>query len=155
MLPATARQIRGPAYPHLAPWSLLNGTLSNRNALDRFNRARFSIDLCLVISRPRRYLRHRFQDGTLATLDKEIGPSRTLNYLYQEPVRAMLLAALFLGERLSLVHAIGGICALGGAALVKRSARVATASMILPARIHPRTASCAGNRTAAHWKSAE
>jgi drug/metabolite transporter (DMT)-like permease len=51
----------------------------------------------------------------------EIGPGRTLIYLYLEPVGAMILAALFLGERLSAMQAIGGLMALGGVALVRRA----------------------------------
>ena len=48
------------------------------------------------------------------------GAARTLVYLYLEPVGALLLAALFLGERLSAVQAVGGVLALAGVALVRR-----------------------------------
>lgn len=51
----------------------------------------------------------------------EIGPGRTLVYLYLEPVGAMLLAALLLGERLSPLQAAGGLLALAGVALVRRA----------------------------------
>lgn len=51
----------------------------------------------------------------------EIGAARTLIYLYLEPVGAMLLAALFLGERLSLIQALGGLLALAGVALVRKA----------------------------------
>jgi len=51
----------------------------------------------------------------------EIGPSRTLIYLYLEPVGAMILAALFLGELLNAVQALGGLLALAGVALVRRA----------------------------------
>ncbi|MGI8475204.1 MAG: DMT family transporter [Thermomicrobiales bacterium] len=51
---------------------------------------------------------------------RELGPSRTFIYLYLEPVGALALAALFLGERLSLLQAAGGLLALAGVALVKK-----------------------------------
>lgn len=51
---------------------------------------------------------------------KEIGPARTLPYLYLEPFGALILAALFLGERLSAVQAAGGVLALVGVALVRK-----------------------------------
>jgi len=50
----------------------------------------------------------------------EIGAARTLVYLYLEPVAAMILAALVLGERLTLVQGIGGLLALAGVALVRK-----------------------------------
>jgi drug/metabolite transporter (DMT)-like permease len=50
----------------------------------------------------------------------EIGAARTLVYLYLEPVGAMILAALVLGERLTLVQGIGGVLALAGVALVRK-----------------------------------
>lgn len=51
----------------------------------------------------------------------QIGPSRTLIYLYLEPVGSMILAALFLGERLSPIQGLGGLLALLGVALVKKA----------------------------------
>lgn len=51
----------------------------------------------------------------------QIGPNRTLIYLYLEPVVALILAALMLGERLSPVQAVGGVLALAGVALVRRT----------------------------------
>ena len=51
---------------------------------------------------------------------QEVGGARTLVYLYLQPVGAMLLAALFLGERLSLIQAVGGILALAGVSLVRK-----------------------------------
>ena len=51
---------------------------------------------------------------------KEIGPSRTLIYLYLEPVGVMVLAALFLGDRLTMMQAIGAAFALAGVVLVKK-----------------------------------
>jgi drug/metabolite transporter (DMT)-like permease len=50
----------------------------------------------------------------------EIGAARTLVYLYLEPVLAMVLAAVVLGERLTLTQAIGGLLALAGVALVRK-----------------------------------
>lgn len=52
---------------------------------------------------------------------QEVGPRRTLVYLYLEPVGAIALAALFLGERLSPVQAVGAALALAGVALVNRT----------------------------------
>ncbi|HEY7030360.1 MAG TPA: DMT family transporter [Thermomicrobiales bacterium] len=51
---------------------------------------------------------------------QEIGPARTLVYLYLEPVAAMILAALVLGERLTVTQGIGGVLALAGVALVRK-----------------------------------
>lgn len=51
---------------------------------------------------------------------QELGGAGTLVYLYLQPVGAMILAALFLGEVLSPVQAIGGALALAGVALVRR-----------------------------------
>lgn len=51
---------------------------------------------------------------------QQVGPSRTLIYLYLQPVGAMILAALMLGERLSVVQALGGVLALIGVGLVRR-----------------------------------
>jgi drug/metabolite transporter (DMT)-like permease len=50
----------------------------------------------------------------------EIGAARTLVYLYLEPVAAMVLAALVLGERLTVTQGIGGLLALAGVALVRK-----------------------------------
>jgi drug/metabolite transporter (DMT)-like permease len=50
----------------------------------------------------------------------EIGAARTLVYLYLEPVGAMVIAAIVLGERLTLVQAFGGLLALAGVALVRK-----------------------------------
>jgi drug/metabolite transporter (DMT)-like permease len=55
----------------------------------------------------------------------EIGPSRTFIYLYLEPLGAILLARLFLGDRLRPLQAVGGLLVLVGVALVRpRSASV-------------------------------
>lgn len=51
---------------------------------------------------------------------QEIGAARTLVYLYLEPVGAMILAALVLGERLTLTQGMGGALALLGVALVRK-----------------------------------
>jgi drug/metabolite transporter (DMT)-like permease len=51
---------------------------------------------------------------------QEIGAARTLVYLYLEPVAAMILAALVLGERLTVTQGIGGALALAGVALVRK-----------------------------------
>lgn len=51
---------------------------------------------------------------------QQVGSSRTLVYLYLQPVGAMVLAALVLGERLSPIQAAGGVLALIGVALVRR-----------------------------------
>ena len=52
---------------------------------------------------------------------QQVGPARTLVYLYLEPVLALVLAALVLGERLTIIQAIGGVLALLGVMLVRRS----------------------------------
>jgi drug/metabolite transporter (DMT)-like permease len=52
---------------------------------------------------------------------QQVGARRTLIYLYLEPVGALVLAALFLGERLSLLQAVGGLLALVGVALVRKT----------------------------------
>jgi len=49
------------------------------------------------------------------------GAARTLIYLYLEPVGALALAALFLGERLGPIQAVGGALALTGVVLVRRT----------------------------------
>jgi drug/metabolite transporter (DMT)-like permease len=51
---------------------------------------------------------------------QQLGASRTLIYLYLQPLGAMVLAALILGERLSLIQALGGVLALIGVGLVRR-----------------------------------
>lgn len=51
---------------------------------------------------------------------QSLGPSRTLIYLYVQPVGAMLLAALMLGERMTVAQAAGGLLALAGVGLVRR-----------------------------------
>jgi drug/metabolite transporter (DMT)-like permease len=51
---------------------------------------------------------------------QEIGAARTFVYLYLEPVLAMMLAALVLGERLTVTQGIGGVLALAGVALVRK-----------------------------------
>lgn len=48
------------------------------------------------------------------------GSARTLVYLYLEPVGSIALAALFLGERLDAVQAIGAAIALAGMMLVRK-----------------------------------
>lgn len=51
---------------------------------------------------------------------QQLGANRTLIYLYLQPVGAMILAALWLGERLSPIQAVGGLLALAGVGLVRR-----------------------------------
>jgi drug/metabolite transporter (DMT)-like permease len=51
---------------------------------------------------------------------QEIGAARTFVYLYLEPVLAMVLAALVLGERMTVTQGIGGVLALAGVALVRK-----------------------------------
>lgn len=51
---------------------------------------------------------------------QSLGPSRTLIYLYVQPVGAMLLAAVLLGERMNLPQIVGGLLALAGVGLVRR-----------------------------------
>ena len=51
---------------------------------------------------------------------QEVGPSRTLIYLYLEPFIVLIIAALFLDERLTLIQALGGLLALAGVVLVRK-----------------------------------
>ena len=51
---------------------------------------------------------------------QEIGAQRTLVYLYLEPVCALVLAAAFLGERVTATQALGGALALVVVALVRQ-----------------------------------
>jgi drug/metabolite transporter (DMT)-like permease len=51
---------------------------------------------------------------------QSLGPARTLIYLYIQPVGALLLAAIILGERMNLTQAAGGVLALVGVGLVRR-----------------------------------
>jgi drug/metabolite transporter (DMT)-like permease len=51
---------------------------------------------------------------------QQVGPAKTLIYLYLQPVGAMILAAMLLGERLTAIQAIGGALALAGVGLVRR-----------------------------------
>lgn len=49
-----------------------------------------------------------------------LGSTQTMAYLYLQPFLSLLLAALLLGERLTLVQALGGVIALVGVGLVRR-----------------------------------
>jgi drug/metabolite transporter (DMT)-like permease len=49
-----------------------------------------------------------------------LGAARTLIYLYLQPVGALVLAAIILGERMNLTQAVGGVLALVGVGLVRR-----------------------------------
>lgn len=51
---------------------------------------------------------------------QQVGPARTLVYLYLEPVLALAIAALVLGERLTVTQAVGGVLALLGVMLVRK-----------------------------------
>lgn len=51
---------------------------------------------------------------------QEVGPSRTLIYLYLEPFIVLVIAALALDERLTLIQALGGILAMVGVVLVRK-----------------------------------
>jgi drug/metabolite transporter (DMT)-like permease len=51
---------------------------------------------------------------------QEVGPSRTLIYLYLEPFIVLVIAALALDERLTVVQALGGVLALIGVMLVRK-----------------------------------
>jgi len=49
-----------------------------------------------------------------------IGPNRTLIYMYLEPFIVLIIAALALDERLTLMQAFGGVLALIGVMLVRK-----------------------------------
>lgn len=51
---------------------------------------------------------------------QQIGPARTLIYLYLQPFLALLIAAIILGDRLTPLQALGGLLAIGGVMLVKK-----------------------------------
>ena len=51
---------------------------------------------------------------------QQIGPARTLIYLYMQPFLALLIAAIVLGDRLTPLQAIGGLLAIGGVMLVRK-----------------------------------
>jgi drug/metabolite transporter (DMT)-like permease len=51
---------------------------------------------------------------------QEVGPSRTLIYLYLEPFIVLIIAALALDERLTMLQALGGILAMAGVILVQK-----------------------------------
>ncbi len=51
---------------------------------------------------------------------QQIGPARTLIYLYLQPFLALLIAAIVLGDRLTPMQAIGGLLAIGGVMLVRK-----------------------------------
>jgi len=51
---------------------------------------------------------------------QQIGPARTLIYLYLQPFLALLIAAIILGDRLTPLQAIGGLLAIGGVMLVRK-----------------------------------
>lgn len=51
---------------------------------------------------------------------QEVGPSRTLIYLYLEPFIVLIIAALALDERLTLIQALGGVLAMVGVMLVRK-----------------------------------
>lgn len=51
---------------------------------------------------------------------QEVGPSRTLIYLYLEPFLVLVIAALALDERLTVLQALGGLLAMAGVILVRK-----------------------------------
>jgi drug/metabolite transporter (DMT)-like permease len=51
---------------------------------------------------------------------QQVGPVRTLVYLYLQPFFSLVIAAIVLGDRLTPVQAIGGVLAIGGVVLVKK-----------------------------------
>lgn len=51
---------------------------------------------------------------------QQVGPVRTLVYLYLQPFFSLVIAAIVLGDRLTPVQAVGGVLAIGGVMLVKK-----------------------------------
>lgn len=51
---------------------------------------------------------------------QQIGPARTLVYLYLQPFLSLTIAAIVLGDRLTPVQAFGGLLAIGGVMLVRK-----------------------------------
>ena len=51
---------------------------------------------------------------------QQIGPARTLVYLYLQPFLALLIAAIVLGDRMTPLQAVGGVLAIGGVMLVRK-----------------------------------
>ena len=95
---------------------LVNVDRANNRSWQTRDAGDFSDDVC---GRNEILAAHVQKDRRLAFLAS--GASRTLIYLYLEPVGAMILAALFLGERLTPLQALGGALALVGVALVRRA----------------------------------
>ena len=52
---------------------------------------------------------------------QQVGPAQTLIYLYLQPFLALLIAAVVLGDRLTVLQAVGGLLAIGGVMLVKKT----------------------------------
>ncbi len=55
---------------------------------------------------------------------QQIGPARTLIYLYLQPFLALLIAAIVLGDRMTPLQAVGGLLAIGGVMLVRKGGAV-------------------------------
>ncbi len=53
---------------------------------------------------------------------RALGPAQTLVYVYLEPLLAVLLAVVLLGERLDAVQAVGALALLAGVGLAQRGA---------------------------------
>lgn len=51
---------------------------------------------------------------------QQIGPARTLVYLYLQPFLSLTIAAIVLGDRLTPLQAFGGLLAIGGVMLVRK-----------------------------------
>ena len=51
---------------------------------------------------------------------QQVGPVRTLVYLYLQPFFSLVIAAIVLGDRLTPMQAVGGLLAIGGVMLVKK-----------------------------------
>ncbi|MCA9859380.1 MAG: EamA family transporter [Thermomicrobiales bacterium] len=51
---------------------------------------------------------------------QQVGPARTLVYMYLQPFCSLLIAAIILGDRLTPEQVIGGLLAIGGVMLVKK-----------------------------------
>jgi drug/metabolite transporter (DMT)-like permease len=51
---------------------------------------------------------------------QQVGPVRTLIYMYLQPFFSLVIAAIVLGDRLTPLQAVGGLLAIGGVMLVKK-----------------------------------
>ena len=55
------------------------------------------------------------------TAVKKLGPSRTANYIYIQPMSTLVLSSIILSEVITLTSLIGAVCIIGGVYLAEKS----------------------------------